>query len=127
MPRVWILTNGSKPLERTYRSAMDLYSELVPALGEEVLLIHEEEILQRSCCEQGLALFKGDEELAIPQLVFVRIGSDIMNPNFTDTLLLHLEKMKVCLINSYHAIQLATNKALTYQILSTHGNLSHHH
>ena len=123
MPRVWILTNGSKPLERTYQSAMELHAELFPILREDVMLIHEEEIMQRSCCERGLALFKGDEELAIPQLVFVRIGSDVMNPNFTDTLLIHLEKMKVCLINSYAAIQLATNKALTYQLLCSHGTI----
>ena len=124
MPLVWILTNGSKPHERSYRSAVDLHAELVPHLGEDVLLVHEEDIMQRSCCERGLALFRGEQELPIPQLVFVRIGSDVMDPNFTYTLLIHLEKMKVRLINSYEATQLATNKALTYQILSSNGESS---
>ena len=124
MPQVWVLTNGSDKQLGSYKSAVDIFSELQLVLGNEVALIQEEELFQRTSTEKGLGLFVGEEELETPKIVFIRISSEFLDPNFTHGLVTHLESMGVLVMNSSKAISIATNKALTYQILSKHGKPS---
>ena len=124
MPLVWILTDGSDKQQKTYKSAVEIYNELLLVLGKEVALVCEEELLQRASAESGLGLYIGDRALEIPKLVFLRIKPDSVNPCFTLPLIQHLERMGVHVINNSAAISLATNKALTYQELCKNGKES---
>ena len=124
MPQVWILTNGSDKQLGSYKSAVDIFTELQQVIGSEVALIQEEDLFQRTSTEKGLGLYLGDEELEIPKIVFIRISSEFLDPNFTHGLVTHLETMGVLVMNNSKAISTATNKALTYQILSKHGKFT---
>ena len=126
MPQVWILTNGSDKQLGSYKSAVDIYTELQQVIGSEVALIQEEDLFQRTSTEKGLGLYLGEDELEIPKIVFIRISSEFLDPNFTHGLVTHLESMGVLVMNNSKAISTATNKALTYQILSKHGNTYHY-
>lgn len=123
MPQVWVLTNGSDKQLGSYKSAVDIFTELQQVIGSEVALIQEEDLFQRTSTEKGLGLYLGEEELEIPKIVFIRISSEFLDPNFTHGLVTHLESMGVLVMNNSKAISIATNKALTYQILSKHGNI----